>query len=130
MPQYATAEEAVTGLIDAYRSLDIEAIVQSKDFFIDARLFWESNGVPVPTDKLRESADAFETNFRNKLKEEIPDYRDVSFRTISKEEPQDGWTIVTIEGTTAEGQLFRLVLPVFHTECGWKVVLHPGYDHL
>jgi hypothetical protein len=129
-PPYATPQDAVAGLIEAYRTLDVEEIVRSKDFDMDSQLFWAGLGLPVSAEQLAESRSAFEANFRRGVEKKVHDYRAVSFRLVSEARPQDRWAIVTIAGTTSDEQSFELKLPVFQTEGGWKVVLHPGYDHL
>jgi hypothetical protein len=129
-PPYITPQDAVTGLIEAYRTLNVEEIVQSKDFDMDARLFWTGLGLPIQPDQLIESRAAFETNFRKQLETEFPDYRGVSFRLVSEQQPKDRWTVITVVGTTSDKQTFELKLPVYQTDSGWKVVLHPSYDHL
>ena len=120
----------MTGLIEAYRTFDVDKIVRSKDFAIDARLFFEGLGLPVTPKQLAESREAFETNFRKELSEGIPDYGSVTFRVTSEIQPQDDFAVITLEGLTADRQSFELRIPVFHTDSGWKVVLHSAYDHL
>ena len=62
-PPYKTPQDAVTGLIEAYRTLDVDKIVQSKDFDLDARLFWDDLGLPVsPEQQAKVTA-----GFRDKL---------------------------------------------------------------
>jgi hypothetical protein len=129
-PPYKTPTDAVTGLIEAYRTLDVEEIVRSKDFDMDARLFWAGLGIPIQPDQLKESRAAFETNFRKQLETKFPDYRTVSFRLVSEETPKDRWAIISVTGTTSDKKSFEMKLPVYHTDDGWKVVLYPGYDHL
>ena len=129
-PPYQTPQDAVNGLIEAYRTLDVDEIVQSKDFDIDSRLFWEGLGLPVTPKQLAESREAFETNFRKELSEGIPDYGSVTFRVASEDRPQDNFAVITLEGLTADEESFQLRIPVFHTDSGWKVALHSAYDHL
>jgi hypothetical protein len=129
-PPYKTPQDAVTGLIEAYRTFDVDQIVQSKDFDIDARLFWDDLGLPVSPEQQSESRLAFETNFRNQMKERMPDYRSVSLRLVSEERPQENFVIITLAGATPDNKAFELRIPVFHTDNGWKVVLHPAYDRL
>jgi len=129
-PPYKTPQDAVTGLVEAYRTFDVDQIVQSKDFDIDARLFWDGLGLPISEKQRAESRVAFETNFRNQMKEGIPDYRSVSFRLVSEERPQENFSIITLTGATPDDKAFKLRIPVFHTDHGWKVVLHPAYDRL
>ena len=129
-PPYSTPQDAVNGLIEAYRTLDVDKIVQNKDFDIDSRLFWEGLGLPVSAKQLADSRVAFETNFRKEMSEGIPDYRSITFRVASEARPQDNFAVVTLAGSTAENQKFELKIPVFKTDSGWKVVLHSGYDHL
>jgi len=129
-PPYKTPQDAVNGLIDAYRALDVDEIVQSKDFAIDSRLFWEGLGVPVSPKQLADSRVAFETNFRKEMSEGIPDYLSVTFRFACEERPQDNFAVVTLAGSTTDDKSFELKIPVFQTDSGWKVVLHPAYDHL
>src|SRR5882672_3153829 len=128
-PPYTTPHDAVNGLIEAYRTLNIDEIVQNKDFDIDSRLFWGGLGLPVFPEQAAESRVAFETNFRNELREHMPDYRSVAFSFISEERPQANFAIVTLDGSTTDKKAFKLRIPVFHTENGWKVVLHSSYDH-
>jgi hypothetical protein len=129
-PPYATPQDAVSGLIEAYRSCDIDEIVQNKDFDIDSRLFWEGLGLPVSSEQLAKARVAFETNFRNELKGGIPDYRSVAFRLIAEERQQDNFVVITLGGSTEDSREFELRIPVFLTDYGWKVVLHLSYDHL
>jgi hypothetical protein len=127
---YETPENALAGLIEAYRTLDIDEIVRNKDFDLDSRLFWEDLGLPISAEKLIESRKAFETNFRSELQSGIPDYGSVAFRVASKQYVQDDFVILTVEGTTNDKKTFQLMLPVYLTKKGWRVVLHPRYDHL
>jgi len=129
-PKYNTPQDAVTGFIKAYRSLDIDEIVANKDFAVDSRLFWEDLGLPISDQQLSESRHAFESNFRKQMQEGIPDYTDVSFRFVYHEQLQENFALISVVGTAADQQTFQLRLPVFHTDNGWRVVLHPGYDHL
>lgn len=127
---YTSPQDAVNGLIDAYRTLDIDEIVQSKDFGIDSRLFWEDLGLPVSPNQLADSRLAFEKNFRKELEEGIPDYRRVTFSVLSEERLESNFAVVTLAGSTAEKQTFEMKIPVCQTDNGWKVALHPAYDHL
>ena len=129
-PQYNTPQEAVTGLIEAYRTLDVDQIVANKDFDMDSRLFWQDLGLPISEQQLLESRHAFEANFRKEMEDGIPDYRSVSFRFDEHEQLQENFALISITGTTADQQTFQLKLPVFRTDNGWRVVLHPEYDHL
>jgi hypothetical protein len=129
-PPYITPKDAVLGLIEAYRSMNVEQIVQSKDFEMDSRLFWEGLGLPVSEKQLRESQSAFETNFRTQMKEKIPDYRAVRFRVVSEERLQENFAILTVSGSAPGKKKAELKIPVFKTNQGWKVVLHPQYDYL
>jgi hypothetical protein len=129
-PPYQSPEEAVLGLIEAYRTFDVERVIENKDFDIDSRLFWEGLGLPVSSEQLVEARTAFETNFRNQMKEKFPDYRSIDFRIVSEERPQPNFSLVTIEGTTPNRKRRTLRIPLYLTELGWRVVLHPSYDHL
>ena len=129
-PPYTSPRDAVNGLIEAYRTLDVDEMVQNKDFDIDSRLFWEGLGLPVSPEQLAKSRAAFETNFRKQMSERIPDYRSVTFSFVSEERPQDNFAVVTFACSKPGEQMFELKIPVFETANGWKVVLHPGYDHL
>jgi hypothetical protein len=60
----------------------------------------------------------------------MPDYRSVMFEVISDDRPQNNFSVITLEGTKPSGDRFRLKIPVFLTDNGWKVVLHSAYDHL
>jgi hypothetical protein len=129
-PPYTTPQDAVDGLIEAYRTLDVDEIVRNKDFDIDSRIFWQGLGLPVSPQQLAESRAAFETNFRNEMKEGIPDYRAVTFRVTSEERPQANFAVVTLAGLTTDGRTRRFRIPVLQTDNGWKVVLHSAYDRL
>lgn len=129
-PPYKSPQDAVIGLIEAYRTLDVDEIVQSKDFYLDSRIFWDGLGLPISPEKIAESQAAFETNFRKEMNGGIPDYRSVAFHIISDERPQHTLAVVTLAGLTADKQTIELRIPVFRTNNGWKVVLHPGYDRL
>ena len=129
-PPYKTPQDAVNGLIEAYRTADVDEIVQSKDFDIDSRLFWEDLGLPVSPKQLADSRVAFETNFRKQMSEGIPDYRPVIFHVVREERPQGNFAVVTLAGSTPDEQSFELKIPVFETDNGWKVVLDSAYDHL
>ena len=102
--------------------MDVEQIVANKDFAIDSRLFWEDLGLPISEQKLSESRDAFESNFRKQMEEGIPDYRSVSFRLVEHEQVQENFVLVSIVGSTADQQTFQMRLPVFRTDRGWRVV--------
>jgi hypothetical protein len=117
-------------LIEAYRSLDVDEIVRNKDFDIDSRLFWEGLGLPASPEQRAESRLAFESNFRIEMERGIPDYRSVTFCVVSEERLQDNFAIITLAGSTKRKKSFKLRIPVFYTDNGWKVVLHPAYDHL
>src|SRR5436190_21409700 len=95
---YHTPQDAVTGLIEAFRSADIDRMVESKDFELDSRLFWEDLGLPVSSAQLAESIKAFETNFRDEMQDGIPDYRPVSFGFVSQENLREDMVIVTVLG--------------------------------
>lgn len=130
MPQHSTPQDAVAGLIEAYRTLDVDQIVANKDFDIDSRLFWEDLGLPVSDQQILESHQAFESNFRKQMQDGMPDYRSVSFQVVGHERVQENFVLISVVGTTSGQQTFQLRLPVFRTDNGWRVVLHPGYDHL
>jgi hypothetical protein len=127
---HESPRDALNGLIAAYCSLDLEEIVRNKDFDFDSRFFWEDLGLPVTPEQLAKSRIAFETNFRNELNKEMPDYRHVKFRVVSEERVQDNFVVIHLTGTTLEKQTFELHIPTFKTDDGWKVVLHPRFDHL
>ncbi len=127
---HKTPEDALNGLIEAYRALDIDEIVRNKDFDVDSRLFWEDLGLPISAEKLIESRTAFETNFRNELQSGIPDLSSVAFAIKSKQHLQDDFVILTVEVTANDKETFQLLLPVYLTRNGWRVVLHPRYDRL
>jgi|SRR5579863_7997972 len=129
-PPYSTAREAVNGLIEAFRTLDIDRIVEDRDFDIDSRLFWQDLGLPITEEQLARSREAFETSFRNQMKEQMPDYRSVAVRIVSEEKLQDNFAILLLEVLRSERQISQLRIPVFLTDNGWKVVLFPGYDQL
>jgi hypothetical protein len=129
-PLYNTPQEAVTGLIEAYRTFDIDQIVANKDFDIDSRLFWQDLGLPTSDQQLAESRHAFESNFRKQMQEGIPDYTAVSFRFVEHEQVQENFALVSVVGTMTNRQTIKLRLAVFWADNSWRVVLHPGYDHL
>jgi hypothetical protein len=112
-PPYETPQDAVMGLIEAYRSLDVDRIVQNKDFGIDSRLFWENLGLPVSPKQLANSCAAFEANFRGQMKEGIPDYSSVTFRVISEQKPQENFAVVTLAGLKSDGGTLQLRIPGF-----------------
>jgi len=129
-PPYSTTQEAVNGLIEAFRTLDIEQIVANKDFDVDSRLFWQNLGLPISDEQLSKSRKAFENNFRNEMKERIPDYRSVTVRFVSEEKLKENFAIVLLEASRPGQRTSQLRIPVFRTDNGWKVVLVPGYDQL
>ncbi len=129
-PPSQTPQEAVSGLIGAYCTRDIDAIVQSKDFDHDSRIFWKELGLPISPGQLVESRAAFETNFRNQMKAEMPDYSPTAFRIVLEEHPRDDFAIITLVQERAGNQKRELRIPILKTDKGWKVVLHPEYDHL
>lgn len=128
--RYESPCDALNGLIEAYRTLDIEEIVQHKDFDVDSRLFWDGLGLPASPEQLAKSRRAFEANFRKQLSNGIPDYRSVTFHVVSEERPEDNFAVITLAGSTPDNQRFEMKIPVFETDHGWKVVLHSAYNHL
>lgn len=129
-PPYNKPQDAVSGLIEAFRSADVDRMVENKDFEMDCRLFWQDLGLPVSDAQLAESVKAFEINFRKEMEDGIPDYRPVSFSFVSQANLREDMVIVTVLGETTDQQSVRLKLAVMQTEHGWKVVRAPGYDHL
>ena len=129
-PNHKSPTEAVFGLIDAYKSLEIDEIVRNKDFELDSQIFWENSGLPVTDEQKDESTVAFETNFRGQLAEGMPDYREVDFISSTEECLEDDFAVVTVVGRTPQNDEFELRIPTVCRDSKWIAVLHPGYDHL
>lgn len=130
-PDFSTPENAVTSLIRAYQSLNIETIVKAKDFALDSRFFWEDLGLPVTDDQRSESTFAFESNFRKQLEEEgIPDYREANFVIAGSDKLQPDFTVLTVVIRMQNGEKIEMRIPTVQQGQMWKVVLAPGYDHL
>ncbi|MEO7413161.1 MAG: hypothetical protein ABIZ81_07375, partial [Opitutaceae bacterium] len=128
-PRYTLPREAVIGLLEAYCAFEIDRIVDSKDFESDARIYWENQGLPVSAERLAKSRLSFENNFRKQLQSGIPNYADFRFKVTAEEQLQTNFVIVTLVGAKADGNKFSLKIPVLQTSLGWRVVLHPEYDH-
>jgi hypothetical protein len=130
IPHYDKPEDAVQGLVEAYRSLDVEEIILHKDFDLDARLFWESMGLPIDEARIAKSKAAFEASFRRDLDDEgVPDYRGVEFTFEEERRLTESFSIVQVSGRTESGEKFELKIPVISKDGSWRTVLHPKYDH-
>jgi len=130
-PKFASPEQAVETLIQAYQSMDVEAIVAAKDFTSDSRLFWEGLGLPISDKQRTESVVAFEKNFRDQISTNgIPDYRDVKYTFKQRQQLHDNFVVLTLDCLWPDGSTVEMKLPALKVGSEWKAVLAPGYDHL
>lgn len=130
-PDYSTPKAAVRSALAAYRSFDSDLVMQTRDFAIDSRLFWEDLGIPVEDDQMVETAKALQTSFKRMIEEDgVTDYNGVSTEIIQTEIPKDGFAVVSLRCVPDGGEEMTLRLGLIRTQSGWKLARVPGLDQL
>lgn len=124
-----TPEGAILCLEDAYRSENLEAAINCKDFNTEARLMLESLGTDFSDDQeiLSTTAEVLELGFRSEMEKGFPTFHGITSTFANKKPFQGRDDIVEItetcrhkNGTTTTNKLL-----VAKTAEGWKVVMLP-----
>ncbi len=105
--------------------------MQTRDFSVDANLFWQDIGLPVDDNQIAETADALRVNFKREIEENgVTDYNSVKTVILTTETPKDSLAIVTLHCAPDDGEETSLRLGLIRTSTGWKLALVPGLDQL
>jgi len=124
---FSTPEGAILVLEQAYRDKDLEASVQSKDFFIEARLMLEQfKNLPkehIDSELVRKTAEVLELSYRKEIEQKgFPDMTSVESSFPKRESYQDNIVIVTEVCHYPDGATSRQRLLVAKTDKGWRVL--------
>jgi hypothetical protein len=121
---YATPEEALQGLEDAYRRKDIEAAVAAKDFTIEARLMLKKMPAETVDDEIvAKTAEVLELSFRKEIADNgFPNFEGITCVVVNKAERRPDLLALSEECTFPDGGKSNQVLLAAKTDRGWKVV--------
>lgn len=124
---FSTPEGAILCLEDAYRAKDLTAMVNCKDFRIEARLMFEKlKNVPVQAgddELVNKAAEVLELAYRKEINDKgYPDMIGVTSSFPKTEPYKEGLVAVTEVCSYPDGGTSQQRVLVAKTDNGWRVL--------
>ncbi len=126
--QFATAQEALHALEDAFRQEDLDQAVACKDFHAEARIMLRQVNPELAEDQqvLQEAAETLEAAFRTAMQEEgFPDLQGVVTQIVQLESlpEEQGIYVATELQQFPDGTIGLQQILMYEGDQGWKVLV-------
>ncbi|GEM_PF-4371991 len=126
--QFATAQEALHALEEAFRQEDLDQAVACKDFHAEARIMLRQINPELASDEqvLQEAAETLEAAFRAAMQEEgFPDLKGVVTEIVQLESlpEEQGIYVATELQQFPDGTIGLQQILMYEGDQGWKVLV-------